>query len=583
MGAQLIHSNEPQNFDSNIRVMAGPGAGKTHWLIGQLKEILKYSDRLGNCRKIACITYTNKACENIQQKIKFGMDRIEVSTIHAFLHANVIKPYFHLIADQFDFDIKKLDGHDDTVYTHYEFINSVIGKSGCGSVFQNSRVKVSYSKIGQYISSYRWNLTDKRISLEQSGKSYPLYGLLKNKFVNCYKQEVWSQKGIMHDDDVLFFSYQLFIKCPCIKRLISNKFPYILVDEYQDSSSIQHFLIEKLAKEGSYVTVIGDEAQSIYGFAGGDVRFIHKIDFPHLADYTIADNRRSTKSIVDFLNVLRPGLNQKNVREEDYGCPQLLIGPVIQAYNKSKSLCKDGEGKQEDIYTLSWSNQTANEMKIHVQPSFVSKNLFEQLLELSDAHERSRKFIACVKAVENARQMLMTDAVKSLSKGFSLDIRNLDDKKKAVRYLKILCSKYDDYSKGDGNQLLAIIKKSMDSRIGLVRSGKPKELFAHPYLDFAREVNCKEDQTTNMTIHKAKGLEFDNVFVIIESEDEAVDFLINTDLQQKADDHRLFYVACSRASNRLFLSVPNLSEETQQLIHNRFGELLNIYRLESDN
>ena len=145
-GVKTIHSDDPQDFETNIRVMAGPGAGKTYWLIGQLRQILSHSTRLGNCRKAAVITYTNKATENICKQIQFGMDRIEVSTIHAFLYANVIKPYFHLIADKFGFDISKLDGHDDTIVTGREFINSLIGKQKVGWLFDALKKKMKSEK-----------------------------------------------------------------------------------------------------------------------------------------------------------------------------------------------------------------------------------------------------------------------------------------------------------------------------------------------------------------------------------------------------------------------------------------------------
>lgn len=584
MGTKLIHSNEPQDFDANIRVLAGPGAGKTYWLIGQMREILLHSERLGTCRKIACITYTNKATDNIMQQIKFGTDRIEVSTIHAFLYANVIKPYFHLIADKFGFDISKLNGHDDTIFTGYEFINSLIGKCKCGRVFgilKNKGKNLDYNEVGNYISKHRWHIENNTMKLKQSGKKYNLYGVIDESFVNAYKKDVWNQKGIMHDDDVLYFSYQLFKECPRIKRLIANKFPYILVDEYQDSSSIQHCLVQQLADAGAYLTIIGDEAQSIYSFANGDIKYIKNIQLPNLVSYNIKDNRRSTKEVVDFLNVIRPNLKQNAIREESSSIPMIIVGAVLDSYTYCSNVLRDSKGIEEPLITLSWKNETANDIKSKLTPTFTKGHLIKDVLALNDS-ERSRKFVACVNAVENARQKQMKDAIKYISKGFDINIKTLKGKNEAVSFLRILCSKYDDCRNDDGKALLRVIKSDLKQNISEAKRGKPNELFSNPYINFAREVKYDDEQATDMTIHKAKGLEFNNVLVVFEKENDAVNFLLSNDLEQDtqiAEEHRIYYVACSRACNRLFLSVPSLSEANRNKIERRFANSVIIEKL----
>ena len=580
-GVKTIHSDDPQDFETNIRVLAGPGAGKTYWLVGQLRQILRHSLRLSKNRKVAVITYTNKATENICKQIQFGMDRIEVSTIHAFLYANVIKPYFHLIADEYEFDINQLDGHDDTIFTGHEFINSVIGIANKGWVFDSLSKKnksLDYHETGRFISRFRWHYDGKNIILKQQGASYKLYNAFDNDFVNVYKHEVWKQKSMMHDDDVLYFAYQLFTntKTQRIKRLIANKFPYILIDEYQDTSSIQHFLIQELATAGCFVTIIGDAAQSIYSFANGDIDYIKNIKLHDVVDYTIEDNRRSTIEVVDFLNVIRTDIVQRSVRNVHSMKPMIVVGDAIENYNRCKASFVDDNGNAEMLYTLSRNNLIANDMKAKLGASFTKTKLLDDLLELSD-YKRSRKFVACINAVENARLIIMNEAIKELSKAFGLNLKVISDKKKVVRFLNILCSHYEDYSKSDGKALLTLIISKLDNSISKVKSGKPKELFSHPYTEYSREIKFKDDFSTDITIHKAKGLEFRNVFVVMEDEQTAVDFLMSNDLDlntQEAEEHRIYYVACSRAENRLFISVPSLSEDNRQKILDRFGDVI---------
>jgi len=74
------------DIEHHFRVSAGPGAGKTHWLVEHIRNVLHRSNRLGKTRKIACITYTNIAVETILSRLGTSVDRVEVSTIHSFLY-----------------------------------------------------------------------------------------------------------------------------------------------------------------------------------------------------------------------------------------------------------------------------------------------------------------------------------------------------------------------------------------------------------------------------------------------------------------------------------------------------------------
>lgn len=111
----LPHVSELDDIDSNFRVFAGLGAGKTTWLTNHLQNILKTSSRLSTTRKIACITYTNIAAEEVMDKLLCDKSRFDISTIHSFLYRNIVKPFSYLIAqdengDQL-FNINELDGH----------------------------------------------------------------------------------------------------------------------------------------------------------------------------------------------------------------------------------------------------------------------------------------------------------------------------------------------------------------------------------------------------------------------------------------------------------------------------------------
>ena len=109
---KLKDSKDFVEIDNHFKLIAGPGAGKTTFLINHINRILSLSEKLSKTRKVACITYTNTGVETIKGRLKETVDDVEVSTIHSFLYNHVVKPYLWLLKDC-PFPVEKLDGHDD--------------------------------------------------------------------------------------------------------------------------------------------------------------------------------------------------------------------------------------------------------------------------------------------------------------------------------------------------------------------------------------------------------------------------------------------------------------------------------------
>lgn len=562
---KIIHSDGIQDINYCSRVLAGPGAGKTYWITGQIRQILE-SGNLGSTQKVACITYTNKAAQNVEERLGNGDGGLEVSTIHAFLYAHVIKPYFHLIAEQENFSIEKLDGHDDEIAIRYDVLTDIVSPRKKYSAMQFKE----YSLLKVFIAKYHWQLIEDEISLKSAvNNQSPLRGFGSND-VMSYKKYVWKEFGLMHHDDVLYFTYKLIKKYPSIIDFLIAKFPFILIDEYQDTNSIQHWIFQHLADSGAKITIIGDKAQSIYKFAGSDINNITSFYAPNLQCYRIEDNRRSVQPILDFLNIVRNDLNQKSLVEGDYGSPMLMIGEAKDNYVKAKGICN-----QEELVSLSWSNLTANALKFNLSIE-KTKNLLDALTQEDSNHVRAKFVFNCIIAVEDARSLLMKDAMKYIAKAFNLKIKSLYDKKIAFGNLSVLLAKESEYR---NKILLDFYNVANDLRVNQlnkVTSGRAKDLYSNDYLDFAKGVRNDDEESMYLTIHKAKGLEYDNVILVFDKKQDALNFLLNTNLDDTKDDHRLYYVACSRARHRLFLSIPNLNEDDRNLINNKFNDCLRI-------
>ncbi len=564
-GDKIIHSDDVQDINCCTRVLAGPGAGKTFWITGQIRQILE-SGNLGSTRKVACITYTNKAAQNVEERVGNGGGNLEVSTIHAFLYAHVIKPYFHLIAEQENFSIEKLDGHDDEIAIGHDVLTNIV----------SPRMKLfamqfkEYSLLKIFISKYHWQLIKDEIHLKLSANNQsPLRGF-GNKDVMAYKQYVWKEYGLMHHDDVLYFTYKLIKKYPSIIDFLIAKYPFILIDEYQDTNSIQHWFFQHLAGAGAKVTIIGDKAQSIYRFAGSDINNITSFYAPNLQCYQIEDNRRSVQPILDFLNIVRNDLNQNPLVEGDYGSPILMIGEAKNNYVKAKGICN-----QEELVSLSWSNLTANALKLDLSIN-ETQNLLDTLIEKDSNHNRAKFAFNCIMAVENAKSLLMKDAMKYIVKAFHLEKKRLRDKELAFNNLSVLLAKESEYRNKSLLDFYNVANDLLSEPLSKITSGKVKVFYSNDYLDFAKGVQNNDEEAKHLTIHKAKGLEYDNVMLVFNKKEDALDFLLNTNLDDAKDDHRLYYVACSRAKHRLFISVPSLNDDESIMVKRKYNDSLKI-------
>ncbi|WP_198023103.1 UvrD-helicase domain-containing protein [Paenibacillus zanthoxyli] len=102
-------------IENHFRVAAGPGAGKTYWLVKHMKNVLNHTQRLKKTRKIACITYTNIAVETILNRLGTNINQVEVATLHSFLYKHILKPYASYLDKEYELNVKEMDGHQDTV------------------------------------------------------------------------------------------------------------------------------------------------------------------------------------------------------------------------------------------------------------------------------------------------------------------------------------------------------------------------------------------------------------------------------------------------------------------------------------
>lgn len=281
---KVITANTDLDIEKEFRIEAGPGAGKTRFLIHHINNVIKESHRLYSARKVACITFTNTAVDTIRQRLGNGaIEKVEVSTIHSFLYNNIVKPYGRCLLEEYGLRIEKVDGHDEAAVNR-KFLNQWLKMDVLAGLKKPNSQKQLEKRPDLTAALKKWLLSEKciiqkgniewdfnndravtytsngRIALNRNS-----FKILKSGFME-YKKLYW-EKGIVDHEDVLFFSGILIQKSPFILTVLRAKYPYIFVDEFQDTNPIQTYILSEIKKEESVVGVIGDAAQAIYGLS----------------------------------------------------------------------------------------------------------------------------------------------------------------------------------------------------------------------------------------------------------------------------------------------------------------------------
>ena len=288
-----ITANTDLDIEKEFKIEAGPGAGKTRFLIHHINNAIKESHRLYSARKAACITFTNTAVDTIRQRLGNGaIEKTEVSTIHSFLYNNIVKPYGRGLSEEYGLRIEKVDGHEEAAVNR-KFLNHWLEMDALAGLRHPNSPKQLKTMPGLTAALKNWLLSEKCIikkgniewdfnndkAVEYTSKgrialNRNSFKVLKNGFIE-YKKLYW-EKGIVSHEDVLFFSGILIQKYPFILTVLRAKFPYVFVDEFQDTNPIQTYILSEIKKEESVVGVIGDAAQAIYGFQGADMQLFRK-------------------------------------------------------------------------------------------------------------------------------------------------------------------------------------------------------------------------------------------------------------------------------------------------------------------
>ncbi len=591
-----------QATEGYLRVIAGAGSGKTKLLVSRYAYLVKeYGIDSAN---ILCVTFTNKAAGEMKRRIRclIGQeyDTSLICTYHGFC-VRVLRE-----------DIEKV------FYPKgFQIIDTAQQKAILGDIYQKFELKLDHASFEKIVKQIANAKSDRkyvaRMCCADKCQILPSIMTLDDQIIEEFLQRQ-KQVYAMDFHDLLYFTLDIFERCPEVLEKWQDRLNYIQVDEFQDSASTEMELVDRLSGKHRNLMIVGDPDQNIYEWRGSKVQLLVDFDKAHIPTKTVFlnQNYRSTPQILRCANTLI----EKNVcrLKKDLFTKS---GDGAQVYHyHAKNEYAEADQIIERIQSIRRETGCSyTDFAVLYRSGFLSRVIekkftengipyeifggvkFYQRMEIQDimAYLRLIAFdddVSFKRIINKPRRkfgrvklqrlmQLQTDG-KSL---FQTLLENLSDPvfkgsgaEDFTRILRHIQEQYSDVSLSDTVEKVCAYTgyekyiRELGDMERFENLSEFKRIAAEYENSFGERVSLKEfinqislqseddgeeacDRVKLMTIHASKGLEFPNVFVMGFSEGifPSAKTIEERKLLGLEEERRLCYVAITRAQKRLFL------------------------------
>ena len=576
------------HFEGPMMVLAGPGSGKTRVITHRVRFLIEKKGV--DPSNILVITFTKAAAvemrERYRQMAPAYSAPVSFSTFHSIFFTILKHAYHYKASNIIREDMRRqllkeiVDETDIEIQDENEFLNDL------GS--EISRVKGGRMDLAHYYSPNCPGDTFRRI--------YEKY------------QKGLARKRLLDFDDMLVYCYELLDQRPDIRQMWQRQFPYILIDEFQDINQVQYDVVRLLAQPHNNLFIVGDDDQSIYKFRGANIYNILNFEKDYKDAYivTLDQNYRSTNNILKTANsVIKNNKERKDL--ELYGTvgegvkTKYLRGydgkhEITLVISEIKNLVSMGYHYKDIgiLYRTNGQARLAEEMmlKSGIPYKVIGSYYFYQRKEIKDLlcylklisnpndDVALRRVInvpkrgigqTSIQKIEDSAARLNTGMFDCLETPKELAFKQLIiDLRKEAESLS-LTELIDTVLDKSGMKRELEEDKSLENELRLDNLEEFKSITATfeertgsvNLEDFLEEVSLVADMeehkendngVTLMTIHSAKGLEFEVVFLI--GMEEGIFPHQNSlyDPKEIEEERRLCYVGITRAKQRLILT-----------------------------
>ena len=290
----VLHTEGP------LLILAGAGSGKTRVLTHRISYLIE--EKGVNPWNILAITFTNKAAgemrERVDKIVGFGSESIWVSTFHSMC-VRILRRHIDRLGYDTNFTIYDTDDQ------------KTLMKDVCKMLQIDTKVYKERMFLGEISSAKNELVTPEEYELNAAGD------YVKGKVAKVYKEyeKQLRDNNALDFDDLLLKTVQLFQTQADVLDYYQERFRYIMVDEYQDTNTVQFQLIRILAGKYKNLCVVGDDDQSIYKFRGANIQNILNFEkvFADARVIKLEQNYRSTANILNAANaVIRHNTGRKD-------------------------------------------------------------------------------------------------------------------------------------------------------------------------------------------------------------------------------------------------------------------------------
>ena len=583
--------------DGPILVIAGAGSGKTKTLTYRVARLIEDGIKPEN---ILLLTFTKKAAAEMLSRATIVLDnrceKVAGGTFHSF--ANIIlRKYSKLLGLKNNFTIMDRADCEDV-------INHIVGQ-----LFPKKEKR--FPKKSTLLDIYSKSINKVTPTKQIIADEFPQFAHCEDKIIEVHKAYVAYKRenSVLDYDDLLLYIKLLLENNDGLRKRLSNEYKYIMVDEYQDTNTLQADVIRLLASEHNNIMAVGDNAQSIYSFRGANYRNI--LDFPRLFENTkiikLEQNYRSTQNILKLTNEIISKAKEKYTKNLFSN----IVSPQVPALICAKDtqmeadfICQrilellDEDISLSDICVLTRNARMSYNLEIELSKRAIPFQKFGGPKFMETAHIKD--VVAHLRVILNPDDVISLTRILLLLKGVGAstvnnimpiikgdlkpDIKLLPSNKSqsltplfntlgqlrdysttkkpeeivsaVINYYRpILKDKYDDFSKREKDldhfEYLSTQYSNLEDFISDLALEPPDASVEGMY-----KKNSDDEALTISTIHSAKGLEWDSVFII-----GAVDgrfpsaYSFNSE-EEMDEELRLMYVATTRAKNNLYITYP---------------------------
>ena len=280
--------------DGPLMVIAGAGSGKTRVLTYRIAHLMQQGV---DAFSILSLTFTNKASREMKSRILELVGDGEAKNLWMGTFHSVFARILRQEADNLGFP------RDFTIYDTQDsnrLIASIIKEMGLNKdIYKYKQIRNRISSFKNSLITVKAYQNDPELQEADAMSRRPKLGEIYMEYVErCFKA------GAMDFDDLLLKTNELLNMHPQVLAKYQDRFRYILVDEYQDTNHSQYLIVRALSDKFQNICVVGDDAQSIYGFRGANINNILNFqkDYHDVNLYRLEQNYRSTKNIVNAAN-----------------------------------------------------------------------------------------------------------------------------------------------------------------------------------------------------------------------------------------------------------------------------------------